>query len=100
MIDYKIDTKYYIDYTTRFKKQFKNIAKQGKDLNKFLYVLKKLANKEKLERKYKDHELFDDRNFKDCRECHIESDWLLVYQYQDEKLVLLLVSIGSHSELF
>lgn len=38
-------------------------------------------------------------NYNDM-ECHIEPDWLLVYQYINEELVLLLVSTGSHSELF
>ena len=38
--------------------------------------------------------------FKDCRECHIEPDWLLVYKYLDDKLILVLVDTGSHSEVF
>ncbi|MFR5904487.1 MAG: type II toxin-antitoxin system mRNA interferase toxin, RelE/StbE family [Bacilli bacterium] len=33
-------------------------------------------------------------------ECHIELDWLLVYQYEDDKLNLLLITTGSRSELF
>lgn len=41
------------------------------------------------------------KNYKKiCGECHIEPDWLLVYQYIDNELILLLVSTGSHSELF
>ncbi len=93
-------TKYSIDITSNFKKQYKKILKQGKDISKFVKVLEKLANGEKLEEKYKDHMLINDKYYKNCRECHIEPDWLLVYQYQEEKLILLLVSIGSHSELF
>ena len=38
--------------------------------------------------------------YKNCGECHIEPDWLLVYQYVDNELVLLLVTTGSHSEIF
>ena len=38
--------------------------------------------------------------YKDCSECHINSDWLLVYKYLDNKLILLLVATGSHSEIF
>ena len=59
----------------------------------------KLANKEELEPRYRNHRLIDDKYYKNCGECHIEPDWLLVYQYSDEKLILLLVNTGSHSEV-
>jgi len=35
-----------------------------------------------------------------CRDCRIESDWLLVYQIVDKELILLLVETGTHSDLF
>ena len=38
-------------------------------------------------------------DYKGCRECHIEPDWLLVYQYINNDLVLLLVNTGSHSDI-
>ena len=100
MNNFNTKNKYNIDMTSNFKKQFKIVKKQNKDINKFIYVLEKLANGEKLEAKYKDHQLVNDKYYKNCRECHIEPDWLLVYQYQEEKLVLLLVNIGSHSNIF
>ena len=92
--------KYIVDYTSNFKKQHKKMEKQGKDLSKLYDIIEKLANKEELDPKYKDHILIDNKYFKDCRECHIEPDWLLVYKYQDKKLILLLFATGSHSELF
>lgn len=95
-----LKTKYAVDMTSSFKKQYKKIIKQGKNINKFIYVLEKLANGEELEEKYKNHQLINDKYYKDCYECHIEPDWLLIYQYQNQKIVLLLVGIGSHSELF
>ena len=45
-------------------------------------------------------ELYDNKKFKNCRECHIDPDWLLVYKIDDMQLILLLVETGSHSELF
>mgnify|MGYP000993978477 FL=1 len=39
-------------------------------------------------------------NYKGCMECHIEPDWLLVYEYRNDVLVLMLYRLGSHSELF
>lgn len=98
----KLDTatKYNIDITSNFKKQYKKILKQNKDINKFVKVLEKLANGEKLEAKYKDHMLINNKYYKNCREYHIEPDWLLVHQYYENKLILLLVGIGSHNDLF
>lgn len=58
-----------------------------------------LANKEQLEPKYKDLQLINDKTYKDCRECHITPDWLLIYKYEAENLVLVLFATGSHSEI-
>ena len=63
-------------------------------------IITKLANLEQLEPKYKNHKLIDDKTYKDCMECHIKPDWLLIYKYEDNELVLLLFATGSHSELF
>lgn len=92
--------KYTIDYTTNFKKQHKKAKKQGKDLNKLYEIINKLANDETLEPKYKNHSLINDKKYKDCKECHIEPDWLLIYKIKDKELILVLFSIGTHSELF
>ncbi len=100
MIDFDLDTKCRIDYTTKFKKQLKKVLKQGKSANKLLEVITKLANLEELEPKFKNHDLINDKTYQDCKECHIEPDWLLVYKYIDEKLILLLFATGSHSEIF
>ena len=86
--------------TSKFKKQYKKLAKQGKDLDKLDSVIDKLARKEKLDLKYKDQPLINDKYYKDCRECHISPDWLLVYQYNDNELELLLITTGSHTEVF
>ena len=99
MFDLK-NTKYQVQYTSRFKKEFKKALKQGKDETKFLEVLKIIANGGELEAKYKNHKLINDKIFKDCNECHITSDWLLVYKYHENELILLLFATGSHSELF
>lgn len=92
--------KYNIDYTTNFKKQYKKLKKQGKDLTKLYKVIETLANGEQLEEKYRNHNLINDKKYKNCQECHIEPDWLLIYTIQDNKLVLLLFATGTHSDLF
>ena len=49
---------------------------------------------------YKDHALINSRNYKNVRECHIEPDWLLVYQVFKDELILRLIRTGTHSDLF
>ena len=93
-------TKYEIKYSNIFKKSLKKVVKQGKDIDKLFMIIEKLANKEELEPIYRNHNLINDKYYKNCGECHIESDWLLIYQYGDEELILLLVDTGSHSNLF
>ncbi len=100
MIDLHSKTKYQIKYTTEFKKNYKKIKKQGKDVEKLKVVVSRLADDDYLEEKYKNHILTDSKHYKNCGECHIEPDWLLVYQYIDNELILVLVATGSHSELF
>ena len=95
-----VATKYQIDYTSSFKKQFRKAIRQGKDLKKFEHVINHLANGEELEEKYRDHNLQDNKYYKNCRECHIEPDWLLVYKIENELLILILVATGSDSDLF
>ena len=90
---------YKIKYTKEFKKALKRITKQGKQTDKLFEIIDKLSRKEKLEPIYRDHALYNDKRFKDCRDCHIEPDWILIYKYLDKDLVLLLVNTGSHSNI-
>ena len=90
--------RYEIKFTNQFKKDLKLAKKQGKDLDKLFKVIEELSNGNVLDPKYRDHELAG--KYKDCRECHIEPDWLLIYEIIDDVLVLMLYRINSHSELF
>ena len=83
-------------YTTQFKKDYKKIKKQQKNLSKLTIVIEKLLSQQKLEPKYKDHPLSG--NFKNHRDCHIEPDWKLIYRITKEELIL--ERTGSHSDLF
>ena len=89
---------YKIKFTRQFKKELKLAKKQGKNINKLFKIVDILAEKKVLDIKYKDHALII--NYKGFRECHIEPDWLLIYKYYDDILVLSLSRLGSHSELF
>lgn len=61
--------KYDVVYSTKFKKSLKKIKKQNKNLDELLDVIDKLASKEELEPKYRNHKLIDDKNYKNCCEC-------------------------------
>ena len=87
-----------VKFTSKFKKDGKRIARQGKDIEHMFLVIEKLANLEKLEEKYRDHQLTG--NFADYRECHLAPDWLLIYKVCKEELILVLTRTGSHSDLF
>ena len=90
--------KYEIRATNQFKKDIKLSKKQGKDVEKLFSVIEKLACGEPLDEKYRDHALTGD--YKGCRECHIEPDWLLVYKVCKDMLILRLIRTGTHSDLF
>ena len=90
--------KYEVKFTNQFKKDFKLAKKQNKDLNKLFDVVNILAEGGILGAKYRDYDLSG--KYKGTRECHIEPDWLLVYEIQNDVLVLILYRLGTHSELF
>lgn len=91
-------TKYEIKNTTQFKKDYKLAKRRGLDLNLLKEIITKLANGEPLDSKYKDHALSG--NWIGHRECHIQPDWLLIYCYEDDVLILTLTRTGTHSDLF
>ena len=90
---------YQIKYTKEFKKSIKKITKQGKKIDKLLNVVDMLSKRIPLEARYHDHALYNDSRFQNCRDCHIEPDWVLIYKYLDNDLILLLVNTESHSEV-
>lgn len=92
--------KYKIILTSNFKNDLKRIKKRNKDIDKLIKIVDLLSCNEPLEEKYRDHALSDNPRFKNCRECHIEPDWLLVYKKNDKELILFLMETGSHSDLF
>ncbi len=72
------------------------MTKRGKAMNKIKDIIHLLCCAEKLPQKNKDHQLKG--LLKDCRECHIEPDWLLIYRINGSELCL--VRTGSHADLF
>ena len=90
--------KYTLKPTTQFKRDLKKAQKQNKNLDLLNKVLQQLADGIPLPEKNRDHALTG--NYAGCRECHIQSDWLLIYEIAEDTLFLYLTRTGSHSELF
>ena len=92
-------SKYKIQVTNRFKKEYKKIRTRNNfDEDAFVNVIKILANGENLPEKYCNHLLEPKKN--GIWECHIKPDLLLIYMKNDNVLILTLISTGSHSDLF
>jgi len=89
---------YTVKPTSKFQKDLKRIEKRGYNLSLLTEVVALLAKGEPLPGKYLDHPLKG--NYKDCRECHITPDWLLVYRKKEDTLFLYLTRTGTHSDLF
>ena len=83
--------KYDIQFTNQFKKDLKLAKKQNKNLDKLFEVIDILANGGTLDAKHRDHDLTG--NYKGTRECHIEPNWLLIYEIRGYVLVLMLFAL-------
>lgn len=83
-------------YTKRFEKDVDLAKRRGKNINKLKEIIVKLLNQQPLELHYYDHYLAG--NYKDRRECHIESDWLLIYKPEENSIIF--ERTGTHSDLF
>jgi mRNA interferase YafQ len=76
---------------SQFKRDVARLKRRNKDFEKLI-----LVEGEKLPPKTRDHALKG--TLKDCRECHIELDWLLIYRIEGSELCP--VRTGSHADLF
>ena len=80
----------------RFKRGYKLQSKRGRDMAKLEAVMASLIARQPLEPRRQDHALTGD--WTGCRECHVEPDWLLIYEADDDEIRFL--ATGSHSDLF
>lgn len=89
---------YRIEFTNEMKRNAKLMRKRGKDMTKLTKVLDLLSTGDPLPSQYRDHQLTG--SLRDFRECHIEPDWLLIYQIHNDILVLTATGTGTHADLF
>lgn len=81
-----------------FKRDLKRIKKRGYDIKLLDSVVRMIASQEKLAERYCDYALTG--NYLGFRECHVKSDWLLIYRIDNDDVVLVLSRTGTHSDMF
>jgi len=94
---------YAVAYTNSFKKNVRLCYKQNLDLNELYQVIASLAKLEILPLKNHVHSLIGygkEREGEKFMECHISSDWLLIWVQKDKEMILILTNTGSHSNMF
>ncbi|CBL28710.1 type II toxin-antitoxin system mRNA interferase toxin, RelE/StbE family [Fretibacterium fastidiosum] len=85
-------------FSSKIQKDLKLLLKRDYDLSAFDRVVRLLAQNAALPESLGDHPLKGD--WSGFRECHITSDWLLIYRVERDTLTLVLVRTGTHSDLF
>jgi len=80
----------------RFLKDFKRQKRRGKDIADLFAVVELLAQDGELPAAYRAHKLSGE--WKGLGECHIEADWLLIYEVTTNEV--LLIRTGTHRDLF
>ena len=91
--------KYTVITSTRFERAVRLCNKRGLPLDELTNVIDLLRENGTLPRKYRPHKLsgFKGNN---TWECHIQPDWLLVWEQNDMQLTLLMLDTGTHSDIF
>lgn len=87
-----------IQFTTRFKRDYKAIKKRGLDEAILREVLQLLSSETPLPERFCDHPLSGD--YIGFRDCHLQPDWILIYKVDTEENTLYLARTGTHSDLF
>ena len=85
-------------YTKQFEKDLKLAQKRGKNLDKIKSIIEILLANKPLAISHRDHWLTG--NYANRRECHVESDYLLVYKPIKNENMIIFERLGTHSDLF
>ena len=89
---------YSVNTTKRFEKDLKRCLKRGLKMQLIYDAIQLLKSTSTLPSQYHPHKLSGDRQ--DQWECHIQPDWLMTWEQNDNQLTLLFLQTGTHSDLF
>lgn len=90
--------RFKVTSTRQFQHDYKRLKKRGYPLERLKRVVGLLERGEPLPPSCRPHKLSG--NYSGFWECHIQPDWLLIYEIQGDRLVLVLSRTGTHSDLF
>ncbi len=83
-------------FTNQFQKDISRAKKRGKNLEKLKIVIETLVMENQLDPIHRDHKLLG--KYLGRRECHMESDWRLIYKLEEDRIIF--ERSGTHSDLF
>ena len=83
-------------FTSQFKRDMKALANRGWDVAKLQAVMRTIVERRPLERSRADHPLRGE--WKGCRDCHVEGDWVLIYEIAEGEATFHRT--GTHSDVF
>ena len=89
---------YEIEYTNSFKKGYKRIQKRGYNIELLIEPFEQLMACGNVNVIYKPHKLFG--KYAGYWECHIQPDWLLIWDVDEQIKCVVLHYTGTHSDLF
>ena len=80
----------------QFRADLKREKRRGRDIEDLVAVVELLVDRGTLPPAYRPHRLSG--AWSGVWECHIETDWLLIYTVSKEEV--LLIRTGTHDDLF
>jgi len=89
---------YDISYSNQFDKDLKLVAKRGYNIELLREVITKLHESGKLDPRFRSHKLKG--RYNNYMECHIKSDWLLMWKQDNDTKKIMLTRTGTHTDLF
>lgn len=82
--------------SSAFQRDLRKMVRRGKEMAKLYAIVESLAKGEALAARHKPHPLTGD--WKPKWDCHIEPDWLLIYEVTED--AVKLARTGTHADLF
>lgn len=89
---------YSFRLTNEFEKDFKLCKKRGLDVSRINEIISKITHDGVAPQETRPHKLSG--AFSGLWECHVNSNWLLVWRQDDENRIIEFVATGSHSDIF
>ena len=84
--------------TNKFEKDVVKCIRRNLDIGLLKSIVESLEETGTLPQRYREHTLSGD--WADHSEAHIKPDWLLIFKKDLDNKTIILIRIGTHSDLF